>query len=273
MKEIVNLLSRVIAGVAALGGVVRLSGEFKLHDDFNSVGIDREVDRRVDAYVPLVRITRPVIKEKFQSSRKLREVGSIWIAEIEARKIETIMPAFHGESILDGPKADAIRTCLSLSNRLSELAMKESRTQSNPSQAFEDTMCAIKLVNLVRYGSAETMVCAATYLVKPTLVLDSLQSRLPQEKLRLAERELVPDVSDPRVVRMQHLEKAQQLQYAIRYGTQQARLDKNLYLADLALSRPNDSMFRAFGPFARGSGSGAQKFASDSIIARSGLQQ
>lgn len=268
-----SLLSRVALGVAALGGVVRLSGEFQLHDDFNSVGIDREVDRRLDAYVPLVRKTRPILKDKFVSSRTLRNLAETWTAQIDAGKLETIMPAYHGESILEGPKSEAIRTCLALSNRMSELAVRELRTSSKPDQALRDTQTALKLINLVRYGSAETMVSAASYLVKPTFVLEYLNGKVAPEDLRLATATLIPDENDPRVVGMQHVERRQHLQYAIRYGTRQAKIDKSLFLGDLSKNRAHPSIFRAFGPFAKKSGTEAQSFASNAVIARNELQQ
>lgn len=273
MREIVSLLSRVVLGVVILGGVIRLSGEFHLHDDFNSVGVDKEMDRRLDAYVSLVRITRPLVKQKYPRAVELREVAKIWTDKMATGELETIMPAYHGEPILDGPKADAIRTCFALSNRLSELAVRESEMTASSAQAFADIKKSIQLVNLVRYGSAETMVCAATYLVKPTFVLENLRGKVDETELSALGATLIPKESDAKVVTMAHTERTQLLQYAVRYGSFQAQQDKNLYLADLAIRDPNPSVYRAFGPFAVRNNRAAQSFASMPFIAQNELRQ
>ena len=227
MRGVWGVLSRVGAIVLAFGGTVGAVDSIRCHDSFFTVVVDSELDSRVQAYVEPVRITKERIKNHGHDVIVLRSIGEMWISQAAHGKLSQIYPGYYGESLIEGPKAAIFSTCMDVSNRLTECSEKEAAA-GNP-EASLDAVRSIELINIVRFGSYETLFTSGAYLRRPTKLLKPNLKKLTPETLARLEKALDPNVRLAKTELLNQVNKRERNQYAIRYGQAQAREDDLSY--------------------------------------------
>ena len=238
---------------------MKISEMVELQDNYSPVKIDRELDRRVDAYITVVRSNHSVLQEEYPSAASIRSLGDQWIKGIDSGAIRPIVPAFHGESLMDGPKGEAIRASLNAAAMLSRQA-KIALDSKRYEVAVGDAERALRILEMVRYGSAETLVVSASYLIRPYAILEASEGHINATRLQQLKNSVVASKSDPRVIDMLNRGKLLKSQYAVRFGDQQTDLDEMMDLGLLRGEIQNSRTAKIFGDFA--GVYRAQKFAS-----------
>ncbi len=210
------------------GGTVHAIGGIRAHDSFFTVVVDSGLDSRVDAYVGLVRTSKKELKGHEHNVVKLREISEKWITQAKQGKISQIYPGYYGESLLDGPKGQIFNMCTSLSNKLTECADQEAM-EGNPAACL-DAVRAIEVINIVRYGSYETMFTSTAYLRKPIKILKSNIAMLTPEVTARLEKAQDVKSREGKTELLTQLVNRQKVQYTVRYGKVMASDDDTGYL-------------------------------------------
>jgi hypothetical protein len=231
MRGVWGVLSKVGAIALVFGGTVRAVDNFRLHDSFFTVVVDSTLDSRVNDYVKPIGISKARLKGHDKDIKTLRSLSQMWLDEKQSGRISQIYPGYYGESLIEGPKGDIFSTCTQLSNKLSECADLE--IAKGDRNGLSDAVLAIEMINIVRYGSYETLFTSNAYLRRPTTLLKAHWDKVPTE---LRQRLAKAQDPDERVYRTHLLEQVanhQKVQYSIRYGKEMTREDDNSYTAFL----------------------------------------
>lgn len=222
--------------VGALGlifvGTVGAVGDIRCHDSFNRVVVNAAMDARADKYVGLIRQTKRAFNKSTTDHASIRALADKWIESSKKGEILQIYPGYYGDSLVEGSKSDIFVTCCSLANRISEIGDKE--LKSGNGEGRLDAIRSLELLNIVRFGSFETMITSASYARRPVRTLEAHANQLTkEEKIRLAVAE------DPKTRRWKTSEllqvlRSQKIQYIARYGEVMAKEDDNSYIAMLS---------------------------------------
>ena len=238
-------LFKASAVLLAFGGTVHAVDNFRCHDSFFTVVVDTALDSRVDAYVEPVRISKEKMMVHGDDVAVLRNLSEMWIKQAKQGKISQIYPGYFGESLVEGPKGDIFATCATLSNKLSECA--EAEEAVNDPNACLDAVRCIELINIVRYGSYETLFTSTTYLRKPMKLLKSNITKFsPEVKARLQKLEDVQD-RERKIQMITQLANHQKTQYTVRYGKQMTKEDDAIYMAYLGRKENHQAAEHFFG--------------------------
>ena len=209
------------------GGTVSAVDNIRCHDSFMTVVVDNALDSRVKDYVEPIKATKRFVRDRTISRETLRRLSDLWIGLARKGKISQVYPGYYGESLIDGPKSDIFMTCTGLANRISEIAEIEDYEQDK--NAMSDAIRSIELIDIVRFGSYESLFTASGYLRRPLKTLrPNLDSLSPEERTRLARvqntktREYKIQLLEERV---HHL----RVQYATRYGDDMTKQDDPTY--------------------------------------------
>jgi hypothetical protein len=231
MRGVWGILSKASAITLVFGGTVHAIGGFRAHDSFFTLVVDSGLDSRVDAYVGLVRDSKKELKGHEHDVVKLRELSERWITQSKQGKITQIYPGYYGESLLDGPKGQIFNTCTSISNKLTECADQEAK-EGNP-VACLDAVRAIELINVIRYGSYETMFTSMAYLRRPFRLLKANKAMFtPEVTVRLEKAQDVKS-RENKTELLTQLVNRQRSQYTVRYGKVMAHEDDSSYVSFL----------------------------------------
>ncbi len=231
MRGVWGVLSK--AGTLALvfGGTVRAVDNFRCHDSFFTVVVDTTLDSRTSDYIEPIKITKAKLKDHNNDVKVVRELSEMWISRSKQGKLAQIYPGYYGESLIDGPKGEIFKTCSNLANKLSEYAEQES--VNGDSNAYLDAVRAIELVNIIRYGSYETMFTSSAYLRKPTKILKANIEKLsPAIATRLKSAQN-PDERATKTKLLEQVANKQRTQYSLRYGVQMTKEDDCSYVSFL----------------------------------------
>ena len=245
MRGVWVVVSKASAVLLAFGGTVHAVDNFRCHDSFFTVVVDSTLDSRVDAYIEPVRISKAKMKDHDRDAVVLRELSEMWINKAKYGKLSQIFPGYFGESLLEGPKGDVFLTCTSLSNKLSECADQEAGV-GNPNACLDAVRC-LELIDIVRYGSYETMFTSTAYLRKPLKILKSNMAKFtPEVKSRLQK---VEDIQgrEHKTQLLTQLVDHQKTQYSVRYGKLMAKEDDSSYLTYLKGRRSHIAAEHFFG--------------------------
>ncbi len=256
MRGVWVVVSKASAVLLAFGGTVHAVDNFRCHDSFFTVVVDTALDSRTDAYIEPVRISRERMKGHDHDVVVLRELSEMWINKAKQGKISQVFPGYFGESLIEGPKGDIFLTCTALSSKLTECADQEASV-GNP-DALLDAVRSLELVDIVRFGSYETLFTSTAYIRKPLKILKANMAKFtPDVKSRLQQVENVQERERKTQLFMQ-LGDHQKAQYSVRYGKQMARDDESTYLSYLSNRKTHVAAEHFFG-FDRTSGLIASK--------------
>ena len=229
MRGAWGVLSRVGAIVLAFGGTVGAVDTIRCHDSFFTVVVDSALDARVRSYIEPVRMTKEKIKGHEHDAVVLRSISEMWISQASHGRLSQIYPGYYGESLIEGPKAAIFSTCMDISNKLAECAEKEV-AEGKPEASLDAVRC-IELINIVRFGSYETLFTSSAYLRRPTKILKSNLANLTPETLVRLENAQDPVARDTKTAQLSQVNLRERNQYAIRYGQAQTREDDLSYVS------------------------------------------
>jgi hypothetical protein len=227
MRGVWGTLSKGGALILLFGGTVGAVDNLKCHDRFSTVIVNTALDARAKNYVQPIRVTKPIIQDRYATGESLRAAGDLWIGLADAGKLPQVYPGYYGESLVDGPKSDIFGIVTGLANRLSDMAENERRL--NNKHAMSDAIRAIALIDIVRFGSDESMFSSSAYIRRPLRLLkQGLGILTPEEKLRILK------VQDPRLREQKTRQLAEvtrhlRVQYATRYGDELTTQDDPSY--------------------------------------------
>jgi len=228
MRGVWGVLSKIGGTALVFGGTVSAVDNFRCHDSFYTVVVDSKLDSRTDDYVEPIRLTKQALK-KTANPKCIRDLSEMWIKGSKQGKLSQIYPGYYGESLVEGPKADVFRTCTELSTRLSEIA--DAEVKGGNSNGLEDAVRAIEVVNIIRYGSYETLFTSSAYLRKPTKILkDNLDKISPSITARLQRAEN-PQERAYKTRLLEEVVRRQRNQYALRYGKEMTKEDDTTYVS------------------------------------------
>jgi hypothetical protein len=229
MRGVWGVLSKASILVLVFGGTVRAVDNFRCHDSFFTVVVDSSLDSRTSAYIEPIRITKAKLKDHNNDVKVLRELSEMWISSSKNGKIAQIYPGYYGESLIDGPKGEIFKTCSNLANKLSEIADQEA-TIGDPN-AYLDAVRAIELVNIIRYGTYETIFTSSAYLRRPTKLLKANIEKLTPEVAARLKSAQNPDDRAIKTKLLEQVANKQRTQYALRYGDQMTKEDDSSYVS------------------------------------------
>ena len=227
MRGVWGVLSRVSAAALLFGGTVHAVETIRCHDSFFTVVVDSSMDSRATAYVNLIRTTKSRLRGHEKDGKVLRELNELWINQSKTGKIAQIYPGYYGESLIEGPKSDIFRTCSDLAIRLTEFSC--AKAEAGDPDALLDAIRAIETINIVRFGSYETLFTTSSYLRKPTKLLKLHLDKLPKDLLTRLQKAQDPDERKLKTLQIEQLSKRQRSQYVFRYGAQMAKDDDITY--------------------------------------------
>ena len=229
MRGVWGVLSK--AGTLALvfGGTVRAVDNFRCHDSFFTVVVDSTLDSRTSDYIEPIKITKAKLKDHKNDLKVVRELSEMWISYSKQGKISQIYPGYYGESLIDGPKGEIFKTCSNLANKLSEFAERESE-KGDPDGCL-DAVRAIELVNIVRYGSYETMFTSSAYLRRPTKILKANIEKLSPAVVARLKSAQNPNERATKTKLLEQVANKQRSQYTLRYGVQMTKEDDSSYVS------------------------------------------
>ena len=161
MRGVWGTLSKCGALVLLFGGTVRAVDNLRCHDQFSTVVVNSSLDARAAEYVEPIRITKPILKNRLASDDSIRQAGDLWLKLADSGKLPQIYPGYYGESLVDGPKSDIFVTISGIANHLSEIAEKENI--SHDKRAMSDAIRSLALLDIVRFGSYESMLSTSSY--------------------------------------------------------------------------------------------------------------
>jgi hypothetical protein len=245
MRGVWGVLSKVSAIALAFGGTVRAVDNFRCHDSFFTVVVDSTLDARTSAYVEPIRVTKKGLKGHGSDAKVLRELSEMWIDRAKHGQITQVYPGYYGESLIDGPKGDIFRTCSDVANKLSECAEQEA-LEGDPN-ALLDAVRSIEVINIIRYGSYETIFTSSAYLRKPTKLLrENLDKLTPEIADRLSNAQN-PDERNSKLQALEQVVQRQRNQYALRYGAEMTKEDDSTYVSFLRQRGDQIAAERFFG--------------------------
>lgn len=245
MRGVWGILTKGCAIALMFGGTVRAVDNIRCHDSFFTVVVDETLDKRTSAYVEPIRFTKAKINATTVSPEVIREVSEMWINSAKHGKIAQIYPGYYGESLIDGPKGDIFRTCSEVAIRLSECAAEEARA-GNP-DGLVDAVRAIEVINIVRYGSHETLFTTNAYLRKPFKILREHLDKLSPELLARLRKAQNPKEREYKAQLLQQISARQRNQYSLRYGPAMTSQDDSTYIAYIGRKGGNIAAEHFFG--------------------------
>lgn len=227
MRGIWALLPKVGAFGLLFGGTVSAVDKFGFHDSFNPVVVDPKLDARTEAYIGVVRMTKRDLKAYRGNPAKLRQTAERWITRANEGKLPQIYPGYFGESMTEGPKGEIFTTCANLANTLSDLAEKESK--AGDPNAMLDAVRAVELINIIRYGSFDTLFAGSSYLRRPLKTLKPNLSKLSPATLARLQKTQDINTRDIKIQMLNQVLQHLKTQYVARYGEEMASLDDSGY--------------------------------------------
>jgi hypothetical protein len=227
-----GLLPKVGALGLIFAATVGAVGDIRCHDSFNRLVVNSAMDARADQYVGLVRQTKRVFKKHQSDPASLREISDKWIKAAQKGEIMQIYPGYYGDSLVEGSKSDIFITCCTLANRVSELGDKELKV-GNP-EGRMDAIRSLELLNIVRFGSFETILTSASYARRPVRTLEAHAKELTAEEKRRLAAAQDPSIRRWKTNELLQVLRSQKIQYVARYGEQMAKEDDNSYIALLS---------------------------------------
>lgn len=142
---------------------------------------DPELDRRIDAYLPVVRLTEPYILQSGKvEERQATRLGQAWIKAAEAGELLPLHLDSLSESINDGAPGQIMAAQRAVGNTL--MVRGEKRIRNGDFRAgAEDLIAAAKVYRPTQYSDVETA------------TLTALQVRRALTSLRIAAERLGPE--------------------------------------------------------------------------------
>jgi hypothetical protein len=215
------------AGIALSIGTVTIGAvdQSVLNDQFNTVQIDGKADERVNVYVPLVGKTQSVVGSRFVPAKNLRILADTWIEGSRVGRLQTIVPGYYGENILDGPKGEIIRACTLLSKRLSTLSQEE-YSSGQFTKSAEDAVRSMDVLNIIRFSDQRVYSLTLAFYRKPLLMLNMSLEQRPELSEQLRLRLTKTNRFQSQIMAMKQHEQNIQTQYAVRYGQRMLNIDQ-----------------------------------------------
>lgn len=171
--------------MAVTGGFGYAIQQQSLDDHFNPIMIDPEVDRRINAFVPLVRELSTIHTYDPAARAEVRQAGIHWAKQYRTGNLKPLYQAYFAEDTTDGPHTEiflaSIRAIAGL-ERDAWLALNE----RNLKLAVSSARNAIDIANSLKYGDIDRL---SYFQYKQERVLETLE-RHPQWKRVPVKRKL-----------------------------------------------------------------------------------
>lgn len=149
---------------------------------------DPELDRRIDAYMPVIKETRPYFDGGARvSEAEATRLGNLWVAETEAGKLKSLRPLILGDAVLEGTTGQIIKIQCGLANTL--MIRGERRVREGEIRAgAEDLILAARVYRPTQYSDLQTATLVGLQVRRSLSMLDRAARQMtPSERVWLRE--------------------------------------------------------------------------------------
>lgn len=222
MGELRGLLLRVFAGVVLCTATGTAVDRTLVQESFVPIPVDLSVDRRLDAYVPLYRRMMPLVDDRHPISPiELREVADDWARGVQSGDLRPLEASFHGESMVESPKAQLLSVTAKVAaqlNRVSEVEIKNGLIDDGVSDALRANV----MIESVRFASPSTMIATASVARRSLKLASANISRAKRIPAHLLAQIRTQGELETRYADMFRRVERQKLVYSVRYGYEDA---------------------------------------------------
>lgn len=153
---------------------------------------DPELDRRIDAYMPVVMETKPHL----DATGRVREaeadrLANRWIEETEAGKLKSLRPLMVGDSVLEGTTGQILKIQRGLSNTLMLRGERRVR-EGEARQGAEDVIAAARVLRSTQYSDLETATLVGLQVRRSLMVLGKAASRMDADDRKWLSQAILP---------------------------------------------------------------------------------
>jgi hypothetical protein len=153
--------------------------------DFDRMIVDQETDRRITAYIPIVRTTEGLLSDKHATDAQVRRTAEEWIKQAKSGKLQALRAEATDDSIHLGIKGQILSAAKGLSSLLVHQADREIET-GQYGLAATDLLKAANLVEPLRYSDLTSVAVVGNHQRRLLKRLNQIWDRVPaQEKSAL----------------------------------------------------------------------------------------
>lgn len=161
---------------------------------------DPELDRRIDAYMPVVVATQPYMDRTGKvDERQADRLAQHWIVEMEAGRLKSLRPLILGDAVLEGTTGQIIKVQSALANTL--MLRGERRVRQGELRAgAEDLIRASRIFRSTQYSDFQTTTLVGLQVRRALNMLERVDKEMsPQDQVWLKDA-VLPLRSDPRLL-------------------------------------------------------------------------
>ncbi|MEI7578241.1 MAG: hypothetical protein WCK51_15230 [Armatimonadota bacterium] len=222
MGELRGLLLRVFAGIGLCTATGTAVDRTLLQESFVPIPVDLSVDRRLDAYVPFYRRMLPLVDDRHPiSPLELRKVADDWVRASQGGQLLPLEASFHGENLVESPKAQLLYATAKIADQLNRVAEVEIQNGLFD-DGISDALRANVMIESIRFASPSAMLTTANVARRSLKLASTNISRAKRIPAHLLVQVRSEGDLESRYADMMRRVERQKLVYSVRYGAADA---------------------------------------------------
>lgn len=159
----------------------------KSSDDFTFSLVNKDVDQRIDAYIPVMRKSYPAnAMSETVSPEDARRIAPIWVAAADQGQLKPIPLVRYAQSTFDGASGQILRTAGRITQTLESAATREA-ARGETELAVSDALGALRVNRIIEYSDGATVSLGSVHRRRMFKVIASVAPKLsPARRAELA---------------------------------------------------------------------------------------
>lgn len=181
-----------IPALLTLGFAVRPS---RTESNYRFVS-DPELDRRIEAYMPVVMATKPYLESngKVKDSEASR-LADLWIKQTEEGKLKALRPLMVGDAVMEGTTGQILKVQWGLVSTLMVRGEREAK-RGDARRGAEDLILAARVLRPTQYSDPQVATLAGLQLRRALSALTKAAERMDSDDRTWLSQAVVPLKAD-----------------------------------------------------------------------------